>query len=77
MILKARRRKQAVLYNWPANQLRESAVSSPKVQINPIVSTKKFQSTTITEESRKFDLLFLASHKEKPSPSGATVSLLL
>ncbi len=55
----------------------ENVVSSPKVQNNPTVSTKKFQSTTITEESRKSNLLFLASHKEKPSPSGATVSLLL
>jgi len=27
--------------------------------------------------SRHSDLLFLAFHKEKPSPSGATVSLLL
>eukprot|EP00253_Pinus_taeda_P006226 PITA_06226 len=35
------------------------------------------QNRAITEETRQFDLLFLASHKEKPSPSGATVSLLL
>ena len=59
-----------------SNSVEKEVVHSSKFYIFSS-QNKCFQSTTTNRRSRQSDLLFLAFHKEKPSPSGATVSLLL
>ena len=73
----ARKRKKAVPYSSIAARAKERAVTKSKGSNQSNSQEEDVQNRAITEETRHSDLLFLASLKEKPSPSGATVSLLL
>ena len=70
-------RKQATCFIFTMIQLRESVVLVPKFQLSNNQHKEAFLVHSNNRGSRRSDLLFLAFHKENPSPSGATVSLLL